>query len=76
VARAVLAALAHREPAAWRAWVQRLVDVEFAFFPPGGLRRRRKLLRLVDERASGPPPWVAEAVRCVADREGWNHVTA
>lgn len=73
--RAVLDALAGREPAAWRAWAQRLVDVEFAFFPPGGLRRRRKLLRLVDERASGPPAWVAEAVRYPARTEGWKHVS-
>jgi phenylacetate-CoA ligase len=67
---AVLAALERHEPAAWRAWAQRLVEVEFTFFPPGGLRRRRKLLRLVDERASGAPPWVEEAVLRVQPSAG------
>ena len=55
---AVLAALERREPGAWLAYRQQLVDIEFRFFAPGALRRTRKLLRLVDERASGPPGWV------------------
>jgi phenylacetate-CoA ligase len=52
--RAVAGALERRHPGAWHAWRQRLVDLEFCFLPPGGLRRGRKLLRLVDERQSGP----------------------
>ena len=60
---AVLGALERGEPQAWLAYCQRLLDVEFAFFAPGTLRRQRKLLRLVDERQSGPPAWIGRAVR-------------
>jgi phenylacetate-CoA ligase len=59
----VLAALQRGHPQAWLVYCQRLLDIEFAFFPPGTLRRQRKLLRLVDERGSGPPDWAARAVR-------------
>jgi phenylacetate-CoA ligase len=62
-ARAILERLEHRHPAAWLAYCQRLVDLEFCFLPPGTLRRSRKLLRLVDEREAGPPPWIGAAVR-------------
>lgn len=54
----VLATLQRRYPEAWRACCQRLIDVEVVCLAPGTLRRGRKLLRLVDERAGGPPPWV------------------
>ena len=59
----VIGELGHRYPAAWMAYCQRLVDIEFCFFPPGAFRRDRKLLRLVDERASGPPAWVQDAIQ-------------
>ncbi len=59
----VLAALQRAHPEAWLAYCQRLLDVEFAFFAPGTIRRQRKLLRLVDERESGPPEWAAQAIR-------------
>ncbi len=55
--QAVLAALQRTTPDAWRAYSERLIDIEFAFFPAGTVRRTKKLLRLVDERASGPPAW-------------------
>src|SRR3989442_1444170 len=58
----VLGALQRTQPDAWLAYCQRLLDVEFAFFAPGTLRQQRKLLRLVDERQSGPPEWVKRAV--------------
>src|SRR3989454_359809 len=58
----VLGALQRTRPEAWLAYCQRLLDVEFAFFAPGTLRQQRKLLRLVDERRSGPPAWVERAV--------------
>jgi phenylacetate-CoA ligase len=64
----VLAALQRSHPEAWLGYCQRLLDVEFAFFAPGTLRRRRKLLRLVDERQSGPPAWAAPAIRGVRPR--------
>src|SRR5947199_8512724 len=51
----VLGALQRTQPEAWLAYCQRLLDVEFAFFSPGTLRQQRKLLRLVDERQTGPP---------------------
>jgi phenylacetate-coenzyme A ligase PaaK-like adenylate-forming protein len=57
VATAVLAALERTYPDAWRAYRQGLVDVEVTCSPPGTLRRRRKLLRLVDERGARPSPW-------------------
>ena len=59
----VVGELERRQPDAWDAYRRRLVDVEFCFFAPGALRRERKLLRLADERASGPPEWVQEAAR-------------
>ena len=58
----VLGALQRTRPEAWLAYCRRLLDVEFAFFAPGTLRQQRKLLRLVDERQSGPPAWVERAV--------------
>jgi hypothetical protein len=64
----VLGALQRSRPDAWLAYCQRLLDVEFAFFAPGTLRVGRKLLRLVDERGSGPPAWVAQAVQGIRPR--------
>src|SRR5213594_3785892 len=58
----VLGALQRAQPEAWLAYCQRLLDIEFAFFSSGTLRQQRKLLRLVDERQSGPPEWVKRAV--------------
>ncbi|MBI2564278.1 MAG: phenylacetate--CoA ligase family protein [candidate division NC10 bacterium] len=66
--QAVLAALQQQAPEAWLAYCQRLLDVEFAFFAPGTLRQQRKLLRLVDERQSGPPAWVGRAIHGVRPR--------
>jgi len=66
--QSVLGALERTRPDAWLAYCQRLIDVEFAFFAPGTLRTSRKLLRLVDERQSGPPPWVARAIAGVRPR--------
>jgi phenylacetate-CoA ligase len=57
VADAMLGALQRTYPEAWLAYCQRLIDVEFSFFPFGTLRRQRKLLRLVDERGAPPPEW-------------------
>jgi phenylacetate-CoA ligase len=57
VVDAVLGALQRRSPEAWLANCQRLIDVEFAFFPFGTLRRQRKLVRLVDERGAPLPEW-------------------
>jgi phenylacetate-CoA ligase len=53
----VLTALEHHHPEAWNAYRQRLTDIEFRFLGSGELRRRRKLLRLVDERAALSPDW-------------------
>src|SRR5713226_7448199 len=64
----VLGALGRTRPDAWLAYCQRLIDVEFAFFAPGTLRAGRKLLRLVDERLTGPPAWVARAVQGIRPR--------
>src|SRR5213594_272828 len=66
--QSVLGALQRARPDAWLAYCQRLIDVEFAFFAPGTLRTSRKLLRLVDERQSGPPAWVARAIAGVRPR--------
>jgi phenylacetate-CoA ligase len=61
----VLGALQRTRPDAWLAYCQRLLDLEIVFLPAGTLRQKRKLLRLIDERQSGPPEWVraAHAVR-------------
>ncbi len=64
----VLGALGRTRPDAWLAYCQRLIDVEFAFFAPGTLRAGRKLLRLVDERLTGPPAWVARAIQGIRPR--------
>ena len=64
----VLGALQRTQPEAWLAYCQRLLDVEFAFFSPGTLRQQRKLLRLVDERQTGPPGWVKHAIQVVRPR--------
>jgi phenylacetate-CoA ligase len=50
----VLAALQRTWPDAWLAYRQRLVDLDFVFLAPGTLRAGGKLLRLVDERLTGP----------------------
>src|SRR5438093_866946 len=63
--QAVLDTLQRTRPEAWAAYCQRLLDVEFVFFTPGTLRQQRKLLRLVDERQSGPPEWAARAIEGV-----------
>jgi len=52
--QAVLSALQRTRPDAWQAYCQRLIDLEVEFVAPGTLRTGRKLLRLVDERVSGP----------------------
>ena len=59
--QAVLEALQRSRPDAWLAYCQRLIDLEVVFVAPGTLRTGRKLLRLVDERLSGPPAWAADA---------------
>jgi phenylacetate-CoA ligase len=59
--QAVLGALQRSRPDAWLAYCQRLIDLEVVFAAPGTLRTGRKLLRLVDERLSGPPAWAADA---------------
>jgi phenylacetate-CoA ligase len=64
----VLGAIGRTRPDAWLAYCQRLIDVEFAFFAPGTLRAGRKLLRLVDERLTGPPAWVARAIQGIRPR--------
>lgn len=61
--QAVLAALQRTRPDAWLAYCQRLIDLEFVFLAPGALRTRRKLLRLVDERPTGPPAWATRAAQ-------------
>src|SRR5881296_2695172 len=58
----VLGALQRARPEAWLAYCQHLIDLELVFFAPGTLRAGRKILRLVDERQSGPPAWVERAV--------------
>jgi len=59
--QAVLRALQRTRPDAWLAYCQRLIDLEVVFVAPGTLRTGHKLLRLVDERSSGPPAWVTSA---------------
>jgi phenylacetate-CoA ligase len=59
--QAVLGALQRARPEAWLAYCQRLIDLEIVFFAPGTLRAGRKLRRLVDERQTGLPGWVARA---------------
>ena len=61
-------ALQRTRPEAWLAYCQRLIDLEVIFFAPGTLREGRKLLRLVDERLTGPPAWVARAVQGIRPR--------
>jgi phenylacetate-CoA ligase len=58
---AVLGALQRSRPEAWLAYCQRLIDLEVVFVAPGTLRTGRKLLRLVDERLTGPPAWAVDA---------------
>ena len=64
----VLAGLQRTQPEAWLAYCQRLIDLEVVFFAPGTLRNGRKLLRLVDERLTGPPPWVGRAIQGLRPR--------
>src|SRR5215813_68461 len=59
--QAVLGALQRTRPDAWLAYCQRLIDLEVVFVARGTLRTGRKLLRLVDERLTGPTPWPAGA---------------
>jgi len=66
--QAVLGALQRARPDAWLAYCQRLIDLEVVFPAPGTLRTGRKLLRLVDERLTGPPGWVARAPQAVRPR--------
>ena len=66
--QAVVGALQRLYPEAWRAYRQRLVDVEFCFLAPGTLRQGRKLLRLVDERLGDPPAWTRGAVQTMRPR--------
>jgi len=64
----VLGTLQRTRPDAWLVYCQRLLDLELVFFPPGTLRSGRKLLRLVDERLTGPPAWVARAIHGIRPR--------
>jgi phenylacetate-CoA ligase len=57
--QALLGALQRTRPDAWLAYCQRLIDLDVVFVAPGTLRTGRKLLRLVDERQSGPPAWMS-----------------
>ena len=68
VVQAVLGELQRERPDAWLAYCQRLIDLEIVFVAPGTLRPGRKLLRLVDERLSGPPVWIARAAQVVPAR--------
>src|SRR5213592_3475168 len=68
VVQEVLAGLQRTQPEAWLAYCQRLIDLEVVFFAPGTLRAGRKLLRLVDERLTGPPPWVGRAIQGMRPR--------
>ena len=61
--QAVVSALQRARPDAWLAYRQRLIDFEVVFVAPGTLRTGRKLLRLVDERLTGSPAWIAQAAR-------------
>jgi phenylacetate-CoA ligase len=61
--RLILEELERRHPHAWDAYRRRMVEIEFSFFEEGTLRQKRKLTRLVDERGSGSPAWVQEAIR-------------
>ena len=64
----VLGALQRMRPEAWLAYCQRLIDLELVFFAPGTVRTGRKLLRLVDERQTGLPAWVAQATQGIRPR--------
>jgi phenylacetate-CoA ligase len=68
VVQSVLGGLQRMRPEAWRAYCQRLIDLEVVFFTPGTLRNGRKLRRLVDERLTGPPGWVARAIQGIRPR--------
>jgi phenylacetate-CoA ligase len=69
VVQSVLGALQRQRPEAWLAYCQRLIDLEVTFFAPGTLRGDgRKLRRLVDERLTGPPGWVARAIQGIRPR--------
>ena len=57
----VLGALQRTRPDAWLAYCQGMIDLEVVFVARGALRTGKKLLRLIDERLSGPPAWVAGA---------------
>jgi phenylacetate-CoA ligase len=59
--QALLGALQRARPDAWHAHCQRLIDLDVVFVAPGTLRTGRKLLRLVDERQTGPPAWMTAA---------------
>jgi len=61
--QAVLGALQRARPDAWLAYCQRLIDLEVVFVAPGTLRTGRKLLRLVDERLTGPTTLSAGAAQ-------------
>ena len=68
VVQSVLGGLQRMRPEAWLAYCQRLIDLEVVFFTPGTLRDGRKLRRLVDERLTGPPGWVARAIQGIRPR--------
>jgi phenylacetate-CoA ligase len=53
--QAVLSRLQRLYPDAWATYRQQLIDIEFCFVGRATLRRTRKLLRLVDERALPEP---------------------
>ncbi|MGH7305160.1 MAG: phenylacetate--CoA ligase family protein [Candidatus Rokuibacteriota bacterium] len=66
--QAVLGALQRERSDAWLAYCQRLIDLEVVFVAPGTLRTGRKLLRLVDERLTGPPAWASGSAQKVRPR--------
>jgi phenylacetate-CoA ligase len=64
----LLAALQRLRPESWQVYCQRLLDLECSFFLPGTLRKKRKLLRLVDERSSGLAEWTQGAIQGIRPR--------
>jgi phenylacetate-CoA ligase len=66
--QSVLGALQRARPDAWLAYCQRLIDLEVVFLAPGTLRKGRKLLRLLDERPTGPPTGIGRAAQAVSPR--------